>query len=136
MIKRVKGQKYGNVKVEYEGEIFDSKRELSRYLVLLDAVKDGKITELERQPYFVLIPAIKENYVVRLKTKEKIKERTIQRPITYCADFRYKKQGEVVVEDVKVSPHCLPKEFQLKLKMMRYFHGIEVKCVYKPSEPI
>jgi hypothetical protein len=136
MIRRIKGQKYGNVRVEYDGEYFDSKRELSRYLVLLDAFKNGEIFNLERQPTFILVPAIKEQYVKRLKTKDKICERVVQRPIIYKADFRYNKNGETVVEDVKVSPHCLPKEFQLKMKLMRYVHNIEVRCIYKASEPI
>jgi hypothetical protein len=136
MFRREKGKKYGNVKVEYEGEWFDSKRELARYLILLQAQQDGLITDLERQPVFVLFPAIKETYVKRLKTKNKICERTVQLPITYRADFRYKKNGEVVVEDVKISPRCLPKEFQLKMKILRFQQGITVRCIYKPNDSI
>jgi hypothetical protein len=135
MLKKPK-TKYRNVKVEYEGERFDSQRELARYLVLQQAERDGLIQDLERQPTFILLPAITENYVKHLKTKNKVCVRTVQHPITYRADFRYTKNGEKVVEDVKISPHLLPKEFSLKMKLLRYFHGICVHLIYKPNDTV
>ncbi len=115
---------------------FDSKKEMQRYLVLKEAQEDGIISDLQLQPKWELIPKITETYVKHLKTKDKICERTAQLPITYTADFAYTKGGERIIEDVKISPKMLPKEFVLKVKMMRAIHGIKVKCVYKASEPI
>ncbi len=131
---RKKGNKYHNKKVVVEGITFDSKRESERYLVLKDAQSKGFISDLKLQPKFVLVPAIKEQYIKHLKTKDKICERTVQLPITYTADFEYVKDGERIIEDVKASKFMLPKEFTIKVKLMRYFHGIEVKLVFNPSK--
>ena len=51
------GNKYGNHKVTVDGITFDSKREATRYLELKTLEKAGKISLLERQKKFVLIPA-------------------------------------------------------------------------------
>ena len=135
MIKR-SGNKYGNKKLVIDGVTWDSKREYQRWLVLRQAEADGLICKLERQPKFELIPAIKETYVKHLKTKDKVCERTAQLPITYTADFSYFKDGVRVIEDVKASKFMLPKEFVLKAKMMKYFHNIDVRLVYKANEPV
>ena len=132
-----KRPKYGNSKVEYNGITFDSKRERDRYIVLSRAQEDGLISNLMLQPKWELIPKITEKFTKHLKTKDKECERTVQRAITYSADFSYNdRYGKLVVEDVKISPSLLPKEFILKVKMMRAIHGIEVRCIYKPIEPI
>ncbi len=128
--------KYGNKRLTIDGVTWDSKREYQRWLVLRQAEKDGLISNLERQPKFELVPAIKETYIKHLKTKDKECERTAQLPITYTADFQYIKDGKTVVEDVKASKFMLPKEFTIKAKLMRYVHGIAVRCVYKANEPI
>nr|DAN28949.1 MAG TPA: Endonuclease [Caudoviricetes sp.] len=133
---RVNRPKYGNSKVSFNGHTFDSKREKDRYIVLKEAQEKGIISDLELQPKWELIPKITETYVKHLKTKDKICERTAQLPITYTADFAYTKDGERIIEDVKISPKMLPKEFVLKVKMMRAIYGIKVRCVYKASEAI
>ena len=134
---RTSKNKYGNKKVEYDNIIFDSKRERDRYIFLKQAQDKGEIYNLQLQPKWELIPKITEQYVKHLKTKDKICYRTAQLAITYTADFSYNKaDGEFVVEDVKASKSLLPKEFCLKVKMMRAIHGIIVRCVYKPTEPI
>lgn len=135
-VRREKGKKYGNKTVLHEGEKYDSKKELNRFLFLRDAERRGLISDLKRQVKFELIPAIKEQQIVHLKTKDKIIERTVQLAISYTCDFSYMKDGQLVIEDVKASPQMLPKEFQLKFKMMRYFHGITVRLVYKANEDI
>lgn len=131
-----KANKYHNKKVVYDGKVFDSIREKDRYVVLREAERQGKIAKLECQPKFELIPSIKEKYIKHLKTKDKECERVVQLAVNYKADFRYTKGESVVIEDIKVSPKILPKEFVLKVKMMRYFHGIKVRLVYKATEPI
>ena len=128
--------KYGNKKVTAFGITFDSKKEMQRYLVLKEAQDKGIISDLELQPKWELIPKITETYVKHLKTKDKVCERTAQLPITYTADFEYVKDGERIIEDVKISPKMLPKEFVLKVKMMRAIHGIKIRCVYKANEEI
>lgn len=128
--------KYGNKKVTFDGIIFDSKREMQRYVVLKEAERRGEISNLDLQPKFELVPKMTETYIKHLKTKDKECVRTIQLPITYTADFGYTKDGERIIEDVKISPKVLPKELCLKVKLMRYFHGIEVRLVYKANEKI
>ena len=136
--RREKGKKYNNTKVEFDNIKFDSKREMKRYLVLKEAQDNGIITDLELQPKYELIPSIREEYIKHLKTKDKVETRTVQLAITYTADFRYKKDGVTVVEDVKASPNmaALDKAFLLKEKMFRYFFGFPIKRVYKETDPI
>lgn len=131
-----KPNKYRNKKVTVDGITYDSEREYKRHVVLKQAEANGLISDLTLQPKFELIPAIKETYVKHLKTKDKVCERTVQLPITYRGDFSYVKNGARVVEDVKIAKSLLPKEFSLKFKMLRYFHGIEVKLVFNPNETV
>ena len=134
--KREKGKKYNNTKVEYDGIKFDSKKEMQRYIVLKDAENSGVISNLELQVKYELIPAVREEYIEHLKTKDKVKTRTLQLPITYTCDFQYLKDGVLIVEDVKASPKMLPKEFVLKEKMMFALKGIRIKKVYSVKEEI
>ena len=136
IFKREKGQKYKNKKIEIDGIKFDSTKEGKRYLVLKQALYDGKIQDLKLQVKYELIPAIKEEYVEHLKTKDRVKTRTLQLPITYTCDFQYMKDGELIVEDVKASPKMLPKEFTLKEKLMFWKYRIRIKKVYKDKDPI
>lgn len=135
-IKRKKGTKYNNKKVEVDGVVYDSKREYERWLLLKDAEEQGIITDLQRQVKFELIPAVIEEYVEHLKTKDKIKTRVLQRPITYTADACYYKDGEYIVEDLKVSPKVKTDKYILKNKMMFALKGIRIKEVYKATDPI
>lgn len=128
--------KYRNEKVTYQGMSFDSKKELQRYLVLLDAERRGVISDLQRQVKFELIPAITEEYVEHLKTKDKVKTRTLQLAVTYICDFTYIKDGQMVIEDIKSDPKLLTKEYQLKKKMLFAIHRLSIREVYKPAEPI
>lgn len=134
--KREKGKKYNNTKVEYNGIKFDSKKEMQRYLVLKDAEDKGIISDLRLQVKYELIPSIKEEYIEHLKTKDKVKTRTLQLPITYTCDFQYIKNGELVIEDVKASPKMLPKEFTLKEKLLFWRYGIKIRKIYKEKDSI
>lgn len=122
--------KYGNKKVEYNGLRFDSKKEMKRYIVLKDAEQKGVISDLQTQVKYELVPAVKEEYIEHLKTKDKIKTRTLQLPISYTCDFQYVKNGEIIIEDVKASPKMLPKEFVLKEKLMFALKGLTIKRVF------
>lgn len=134
--KREKGKKYNNKTFEADGYKWDSKKEYQRWLVLKDAEAQGLITGLQRQVKFELIPAVREEYVEHLKTKDKIKTRTLQLAICYTCDFAYYKDGEYIVSDVKASPKMLPKEYVLKKKMLFALKGILIKEVYKANDPI
>lgn len=132
----MKVSKYRNTKVSFQGEEFDSKREMQRYLVLKDAERNGIIQNLQKQVKFELIPKIEEDIVIHLKRKDKIQRKTIQQPIIYRADFVYEKDGVMVVEDVKISDFLLPKEYLLKEKLFRWKYGFKIKRVYKPNDLI
>ena len=131
-----KGNKYKNEKVEFDGIKFDSKRERDRYMVLKDAERRGVISELKCQPKFTLIPAQYHEEEKQLKTKVKMVKKCDFLAITYTGDFQYVKDGKVVVEDIKINPKVIPKEFKIKEKMMYYFHKIRIRRVYKPNEEI
>ena len=134
----MKVSKYRNKKVSFQGEEFDSKREMQRYLVLKDAESKGVIQNLQKQVNFELIPKIEEDVVVHLKRKDKIQRKTIQLPIIYRADFVYEKDGVMVVEVVKSSANMrsLDRVFLLKEKLFRWKYGFSIKRVYKPNEVI
>jgi hypothetical protein len=107
-----KESKYGNKKVVYRGETFDSQDELARYMELLLLEKAGEIKDLERQKVFILAPA------VRIKGK--------MRPaLRYKADFAYVdvKTGKPVVEDKK---GAVTDSYRIKRHLMATVHGVEI----------
>ena len=104
------GQKYNNQKIVYKGAVYDSKKELNRWLELQALEQAGKITDLKRQVRFNLIPA------------QNGKHRH-ERPCVYNADFVYLRDGEQVVEDAKGAKTA---EYIMKRKMMLFIHGISV----------
>lgn len=91
--KEAKPSKYKNIKVTRSlpnGEIvtFDSKREAKRFDALYVMAKQGHIKNLTLQPEYEIIPTCKHNG-------------TTLRKIKYIADFRYEKNGKIIVEDAK-----------------------------------
>lgn len=134
--KRKKGERYNHTTVEVDGLKFDSKKEYQRYLFLKDAEDKGLITDLRTQVKFELIPAVTEEYVEHLKTKDKIKTRTLQLAITWTADFVYLKNGEEVVEDVKPSKFLLSDRFVIKEKLFFWKYRKKIRLVYDVTAPI
>lgn len=116
--------KYGNKKVIYDGEIFDSKKELQRYMELTLLQKAGKIQKLERQVKFVLIPAQREPDTTGPRGGVK-KGKVIENECTYIADFVYidNDTQRVVVEDTK---GFRTKDYIVKRKLMRYMLGLTI----------
>ncbi len=107
------GGKYGAVK-EDRGKIrFDSKKEARRYDALVVMLRCGEITDLRIQPEFTLIEAYTTPEGERI------------RAMRYRADFSYRKNGELIVEDVK-SAATRTRTYLDKRKLMREIHGIEV----------
>ena len=122
--------KFNAKKIIFNGITFDSKKECERYKQLKILESKGEITNLELQKKFVLIPKQEMEYDENLKSgKIKTKRMTIEREISYVADFYYKdKEGKEVVEDVKGCKFGAAYNiFVLKRKMMLYFYGIQIK---------
>lgn len=107
--------KYGAKATSVDGRRFDSKAEAKRYLQLKAMQQAGEIDGLELQVPFDLIPALDVG-----GRKEK--------PVRYVADFRYRKDGQVVVEDTKSAP-TKTKEYTIKRKLMLWLHGIAIREV-------
>ena len=128
--------KYHSKKVEVGGIVFDSKKEAKRYSELLLLEKAGAITELQRQVKYILIPAQRE-FSNEIYTKGKNKGlpkpgKLLERECTYTADFVYKENGRIVVEDVKgyrdpsSAGHA---KYIIKRKLMLHKYGIRIREV-------
>jgi len=115
--------KYHAKKVEFDGIIFDSKKEGMHYLKLKDMQNRGEIENLRLQVPFELLPAIYKDEIVHLKTKDKIVKKLVQRAVNYVADFVYEKDGVQYVIDAK---GMRLSDYILKKKMMRSLLGIDV----------
>jgi len=105
-------QKYRNQKCEFMGIRFDSRREMTRYVDLYYQQKAGEIENLQRQVKYELLPKQKDE-----------NGKVIEKPVYYIADFVYKRDGKVVVEDAK---GFRTKEFIIKRKMALWFLGIRI----------
>lgn len=130
--------KYNAHKCEYKGMKFDSERERDRFIFLEDCQRRGLISELVRQKEFILLPDEYTMVPKQLKTKVKMERRRTFIGSRYKADFMYwnEKEQKHVVEDVKINPRMIPKEYLLKEKMMHSLMHIDVRRVYKPNEPL
>ena len=95
--------KFNAKKQIYKGKTFDSKKELTRFLILESMEKNNYIYDLELQPVFPLI----------------VNGHKIGR---YTADFRYKnRNGEVIVEDVK-SKITKTRDYILRKKILSTYN--------------
>lgn len=118
--------KYHSKKITVNGITYDSKKEAKRHAELLLLERGGAITGLQRQVRFTLLPAHYEAYERYGKDGKRLKDgrRCVERAVFYVADFTYKQDGELVVEDVK---GIRTKEYILKRKMLLYFRGIKIR---------
>lgn len=117
--------KYLNKKTEIDGIVFDSRREAKYYLYLKNLLESDKIRDLQRQVPYELVPAVWEDKIVHLKTKDKTVRRQVQRPITYIADFVYVDCTDNATKVIDCKGFRT-KEYMLKKKMMRAFKGIDI----------
>jgi hypothetical protein len=90
-----KPSKYGNVKTEYQGILFDSKGEARRYQDLLTLQSAGVISELSIQPVFKIC----------------VNGKAICK---YIGDFQYYESGKKIIEDWKGKRTAV---FNLKAKL-------------------
>jgi len=104
--------KYHSKKVKKNGQTFDSLKEYRRFCELTLLEKAGKITDLQRQVKFELIPS------------QRIGGKVAERACNYVADFVYIENGEKVVEDTKGFRTA---DYIIKRKLMLYVHGIKIR---------
>ncbi|WAW14628.1 DUF1064 domain-containing protein [Peptostreptococcus equinus] len=104
-----KKSKYNNIKVEYKGIEFDSKKERDRYIELDLLERAKEIKNLERQKKFNLLEGFTDNQGKK------------ERSISYIADFAYidNRTGEYIVEDVKSDFTRKKAEYIIKRKMFK-----------------
>lgn len=100
--------------VTINGIKFDSRAEADRYTVLRVMEKTGKITGLECHPRWEIIP------------KQEVKGHRNFQAAHYTADFKYYKDGELIVEDVKSEYTRQAEDYKLRRKMLHYVYGIYV----------
>jgi hypothetical protein len=109
---KLKRNKYGVAPKEertYDGIVFASKREATRYRELLLMQQCGGISNLSLQPGFTFPPGFR-----------------------YVADFRYlayrgKSEPKWIIEDVKGVETAV---FKIKLKCMKYFYpDVELRVI-------
>ena len=103
-----KKSKYGAVKTEVDGIMFDSKREASRYQELRLLEQAGEIAKLRLQVPYILFPKNEHG-----------------RALKYIADFVYNDDtGALVVEDAKGHSTDV---YKIKRRLMAELKGIEIK---------
>lgn len=105
--------KYHSRKVTKDGITFDSVKEYRRWMELSLLEKAGKITDLQRQVRFILIPS------------QRIDGKLVERECTYIADFVYYENGNRIVEDAK---GFRTEAYKIKRKLM-LMKGIRIREV-------
>lgn len=125
---RTSRSKYHAKKVTVNGITYDSKKEANRHAELLLLERGGAITDLRRQVQFILLPAHYEAFERYGKKGQRLKDgrRCVERAVFYVADFTYKQDGKLVVEDVK---GIRTKEYIIKRKLMLHINGIKIREV-------
>ena len=123
--------KCGNKKVTVDGIEFDSKKEAQRYLELKLLQQAGQIEQLELQKVFELIPAQFETFPRYGKKGQRLKDgrRCIEKSCVYKADFTYKKDGQLIVEDTKGyrdPSSATYAKFVIKRKLLLWLYGIRI----------
>ena len=123
--------KLGNKKVTVDGIEFDSKKEAQRYFELKLLLQAGEISDLELQKEFELIPAQYETFPRYGKKGQRLQDgkRCIEKSCVYKADFAYKRDGQLIVEDVKGyrdPASATYAKFVIKRKLLLCRFGIRV----------
>jgi hypothetical protein len=122
--------KYGSIKVTTsDGITHDSQKEANRWCELKLLERAGKITNLERQVPFELIPAQYESVPRVSKSGKQLKDKQVlvEKACKYIADFVYRENGKLIVEDVKSSATAKKESYIIKRKLLYWVYGIRVK---------
>ena len=117
--------KFGARKIRNEWGEFDSRAEMARYIELVQMQRMGLINGLQRQVRYEIIPAIKVQKEIALKTKTKVVERVDEKAAHYTCDFQYTQDGVLVIEDAKSEATRKEKDYVLRRKLMK--HLIQVQ---------
>ena len=104
--------KFNAKRISLSGKKHDSLAESRRYSELSRLARLGVISDLKRQVPFELIPA-------QYGEDGKL----LERAVTYKADFTYRKDGKLIVEDVK---GVKTKDYIIKRKLILYVHNIKL----------
>lgn len=117
--------KYHSKKVTVGGETFDSSEEYRRFCELKLLQRAGKITDLQRQVKYVLIPTQREPDTIGKRGGVK-QGKIIEKECSYVADFVYRDlaTNQTIVEDTK---GFKTKEYIIKRKLMLWVHGIRIQ---------
>lgn len=122
--------KYGNRKTVVDGITFDSKKEANRFRELQLLERAGKITALQRQVKYVLIPTQREfsNEIYKKGAHHgQFKPgKVLEKECSYIADFAYIQDGAYVVEDTK---GVRTEAYKIKRKLMLERYGIQIREV-------
>ena len=120
--------KYRNQKCAVNGIVFDSRKEARRYQELLLMERAGVIFDLQRQVKFILIPAQYETFERYGKKGQELKpgKKLIEHECSYVADFVYKEDGKLVVEDTK---GIKTKDYIIKRKLLLHKFNIRIREV-------
>ena len=121
-----KQNKYRNVKIEIDGQVFDSQKEYRVYKELTYRQMAGEISNLQRQVKFVLLPT--QYYATDIKLKNGKPKMKAERAVEYIADFMYTDTatGLTIVSDCKSEITRKDTTYILKRKLMLYFHNIHI----------
>jgi hypothetical protein len=123
--------KYKNKKIEVDGIVYDSQKEMQRHQQLLLKEKAGAIRDLQTQVKYVLIPAQYETFPRYGKKGQRLKDgkRLLEKEIAYIADYVYfdVEEDRTIVEDVKSAITRKNPLYIVKRKMMLYFHNIRIR---------
>lgn len=93
--------------------LFDSKKEYNRWLYLKSEEEKGRITNLQRQVPFEVIPQQRDEF-----------GKVIERAAKYVADFVYgDNDNQLVVEDTK---GFKTSDYIIKRKLMLFRFGIRI----------
>lgn len=112
-----------------DGAVHDSRKEANRWCELTLLERAGKISNLQRQVPFELIPAQYESFERYGKNGKRLKDgkRCIEKSVVYIADFVYNEDGKKVVEDVKSAATKKKESYILKRKMLLWVYGIKLR---------
>jgi len=109
--------KYRNIPITVNGIKFDSKAEYKRFVELELLQKAGKISNLQMQKDFELQPSFQDNQGEK------------RRSIKYIADFVYKENGAIIVEDLKSKITAKDSTYKIKKKMLLWLFKREEEYV-------
>ena len=128
------GNKFGAKRViAPNGEVFDSKKEYTRWCELQLLERAGKVSGLKRQVTFELIPSQREKstQVYKAGPQKGLPKpgAVIEKACSYVADFVYcDEKGNTVVEDTKgLKKGAAYDLFAIKRKLFLYRYGIKIK---------